>query len=280
MSAAIPFTKMHGAGNDFVMVAGDDLRRAGVELQRRHIAAVCRRRTAVGADGLIVADRCDEPGVDFAMTYYNADGGEASMCGNGARCVFAFARGLGLIGDRGGTCLTGSGPVSGRFIGHEVDVELTPPRDIRLDVEPRREHPFGRIHHADSGVPHLVIPVPNVEAVDVPKWGSALRHDPAFAPHGVNVNWVQPRTGDDGVFLIRTYERGVEAETLACGTGSSASALILTRLGMTDSPVALLTRGGYRLTITVETGDDERQCRLRLRGPAATAFTGEFEIDD
>ena len=276
MSVLLPFTKMHGAGNDFVMVAGADLDRLGIAPDRALIAGICRRRTAVGADGLIVVAAASEPDLDFRMTYYNSDGGEAEMCGNGARCAFAFARSLGLAGEAG-VFGTASGPVTGSGDQEGIAIGLTPPSDIRLDVETRREHPFGRIHHADSGVPHLVIPVPNVEAVDIPRWGPALRSDPAFAPDGANVNWVQPHPTEAGVFLLRTYERGVESETLACGTGSAATALILVELGLAASPVALLTRGGYRLTIGVEKSD--AGIRLSLHGPAAVAFKGEVEID-
>lgn len=272
----LPFTKMHGAGNDFVMVAGADLLERGLRLDREKIARICRRRTGVGADGLIVVAAADEPGLDFRMAYYNSDGGEAGMCGNGARCCFAFARELGLAGDIG-VFGTASGPVAGAVVEGGISVGLTPPRNVRLDVEPEREHPFGAMHHADTGVPHLVVPVENVEAVDVPRWGPALRRDPAFAPDGVNVDWVQPHPAEPGVFLLRTYERGVEAETLACGTGAAATALILFELGLAVAPVTLLTRGGYRLTIGI--GKRDGETRLDLVGPAAVAFKGEVEID-
>jgi diaminopimelate epimerase len=265
---------MHGAGNDFVMVDGRDLDRLALTLDRLLIARLCNRRLFIGADGLIVLRPDAE--ADFAMTYYNSDGGEAEMCGNGARCAFAYARQLGLSDGRA-RCRTASGLVVGEFTDDLVTVDLTPPRDLRLDVATAGEHPFPRIHAANTGVPHLVIPVDNVEAVDVPRAGAALRRDAAFAPAGTNVNWVQPLPAGDG-WLIRTYERGVEAETLACGTGASAAGLVLVQLGVAASPVPLLTRGGYRLTITV--GGTPAAPRLRLTGPVAAPYAGEVEIDD
>jgi len=266
----LAFEKMHGAGNDFVMIAAADLTTAGVVLDRTAIARLCHRQTGIGADGLIVVG--PDTGADFRMTYFNSDGGEAEMCGNGARCAFAFAYTRGMVGEHG-TFVSAAGGHVGRLAGEAVTVSLTEPKDIAHDVDAGIEHPFGPIHRADTGVPHLVVPVENVEVVDVPRWGRALRESPAFAPGGANVNWVQRR--DDGAWLIRTYERGVEAETLACGTGASAAGLLLCRLGMGESPVRLLTRGGDRLTIGVE--DPHGTPALELTGPAVTAYRGEVE---
>ncbi|HPF33979.1 diaminopimelate epimerase [bacterium] len=273
MGRTLPFAKMHGAGNDFVMLDGRHLQEAGVVLDRRAIARLCHRQKGIGADGLIIVAPDDD--LAFGMIYFNSDGGEADMCGNGARCTFAFARAAGLCGDAA-EFSTAVGRLQGAVAGNDVTVSLPPPRNIKLDTAPLAETPFARVHHADTGVPHLVIPVDQLEAVDVPRWGPILRNDAAFAPAGANVNWVQRR--DDGLWLIRTYERGVEAETLACGTGASAAALILARLGEAAPPVTLLTRGGDRLTIGVE--DPAGSPRLTLTGPAVTAFRGEVDIDD
>ena len=275
MSRTVPFTKMHGAGNDFIMLDGRRLRAAGVTLDRARIARWCARRLGIGADGLIVVDADPDPAVDFRMTYFNSDGGEASLCGNGARCCFAFARAVGLAGDSA-RFRTAAGVVGAAAAGDDVRVELPPPGEVRLDLPLAAAHPFGAVHLADTGVPHLVIPVANVEEVDVPRWGPRLRGDPALGPAGANVDWVQPLAG--GTFLIRTYERGVEAETLACGTGAAAAALVLVRLGRAASPVTLLTRAGYRLTIDVAAAAGGH--RLRLTGPVATVFQGEVPVDD
>jgi len=275
MSTRLPFVKMHGAGNDFVMLSETDLHGAGVKESSSLVMRFCDRRRGVGADGLIVIR--DDQRADFAMTYYNSDGGRAEMCGNGARCAFAHARVLGLVGDDGGVCATGSGDVHGTFAGATVTVELTPPRDLDLNVSAETDHPFAALHFVDTGVPHLVIPVSELETINLPEWGRALRDDPAFAPGGVNVNWLAKQPGSD-VWLIRTYERGVEAETLACGTGAAAAALVLHELGLTASPVALLTRGGDRLTIHID--KQTNGLTLRLSGPAVTAFSGEVVWDD
>jgi diaminopimelate epimerase len=165
----LPFVKMHGAGNDFLMVAAEDLD-SGRPLDRERIAFLCDRRRGVGADGLIVIGPA--AGADFGMVYYNSDGGEASMCGNGARCAFAFARARGLI-DREGTCASASGALRGRCEADGlVSVDLTPPRGLALAVAAAGAHPFGELHRADTGVPHLVVPVDDVDAVDLPRWGA------------------------------------------------------------------------------------------------------------
>jgi len=271
----LPFVKMHGAGNDFLMVSRGELGTGIDALDGALVARLCDRRRGVGADGLILIG--PDTDQDFAMAYYNSDGGEAEMCGNGARCAFAFARRAGLVGEDGGVCGTASGPVAGRFAGDAVAVDLTPPRDLALDIALETSHPFGRLHAVNTGVPHLVVPVDDLEAVEVPRWGRTLRHDPAFAPGGTNVNWVMPQAYGDA-WLVRTYERGVEAETLACGTGATAAALVLAALGLADSPVDLLTRGGDRLTIAVRPGDPGA-CP-RLTGPAVEVFSGRVILDE
>jgi len=271
MSAKLPFTKMHGAGNDFVLLDGRAVPPGWLTPAR--IAALCDRRRGIGADGLIVVGPSDR--ADFAMAYHNADGGEAEMCGNGARCAVAFARRLGLAGDAC-TFLTASGPVEGRTEAGEIAITLPPPRDVRLGVDPGAGSPFPEHHFANTGVPHLVVPVPDVAAVDVARWGPVLRRGAALGPAGANVDWVQ--AGEpDAPLRLRTYERGVEAETLACGTGAAATALVMWRLGRARSPVALLTRGGDRLTVTIEPRGD--RVTLRLRGPAVVAFEGEVPGD-
>ena len=275
MSRRVPFVKMHGAGNDFVMLDGRRLREAGVTLDRGRIARWCARRLGIGADGLIVADTDPAPDVDFRMTYFNSDGGEAAMCGNGARCCFAFAHAVGLVGERG-RFRTAAGVLSGALAPDGVTVELPEPGPVRRDVPLATDHPFGPADLVDTGVPHLVIPVPSVEEVAVPRWGPQLRRDPAVGPAGANVDWVQTG-GPDGTVLIRTYERGVEAETLACGTGAAAAAVVLVRRGLAVSPVTLLTRAGYRLTIAVPAAEEGR---LSLTGPVATVFSGEVACDE
>ncbi len=272
MSHRLFFTKMHGAGNDFIMI--DHRHLDGVTLGAGHIAALCDRRTGVGADGLIIIGPGSSSESSFRMHYYNADGGEAEMCGNGARCSVSFAHRLSLVKD---SCRfdTQAGLLDGIRHGLEdIEVKLTPWVDLELDVEVG-ETPWAAHHFCDTGVPHLVIPVEDIESVPVMEWGARLRHHQKFSPEGTNVNWVAPEQ-KTGRFLMRTYERGVEAETLACGTGASAVAVVLCRLGLATSPVKLQTRGGDLLIVSIDMENNE----LRLRGPAVTSFHGEVMIDE
>lgn len=270
-TARIPFSKMHGAGNDFVFLAAADLP-AGVRLSASTIAHICDRRLGVGADGLIIIGPGRDGDTDFRMTYFNADGGEAEMCGNGARCSVAFAAEHGLCAD---VCRfdTQAGVVQGQVHGpQDITVSLTSWRDLKLDVD-LPGSPWQQHCTCNTGVPHLVIPVVDTEDLDLRRWGSTFRHHEVFAPAGTNVNWVAPDS-DSGEFRLRTYERGVEDETLACGTGASAAAVVLCHLNLATSPVAIRTRGGDLLRITV----DQQSGQLLLRGPAVTSFTGTISL--
>ena len=221
MQRAIPFSKMTGSGNDFVMV--DNRRELLAEGELVPFTqAVCPRRTSVGADGAIFLQR-PEPGsgLAFHMRYFNADGSEADMCGNGARCIALFAAEHGAAGQQM-RFQTGAGPIEAWITAAGVKVELTRPSPIarrRLEDLPAE---LAEVYHLDTGVPHAVVFAADAAAVDVRDWGRRLRHHGAFAPAGTNVNFVQRA---DGGLAIRTYERGVEDETLACGTGATASAL-------------------------------------------------------
>lgn len=272
MSTLIPFAKMHGAGNDFIMMDHGTLE--GLDLDSSRIASLCDRRKGVGADGLIIIGPGTGEESDFRMTYFNSDGGEAEMCGNGARCSVSFAHHLGLVDEQ---CRfdTPAGLLEGTWFGPEdIEVTLTPWKDLAFDIEMEKT-PWPAHHFCHTGVPHLIVPVENVAAVPVEEWGPRVRNFRRFQPGGTNVNWVAPAEKADQ-FLIRTYERGVEAETLACGTGASAAAVVLCRLGLADSPVTLHTRGGDLLTVSVGL----KEGSLRLRGPAITSYHGEVWIDD
>jgi diaminopimelate epimerase len=271
----LPFVKMHGAGNDFVMVAQSDL--GTTVLARATIATLCDRRTGIGGDGLIViGPAADDDGVEFVMTYYNRDGGEAELCGNGARCAVAFARYLGLAGRR---CRfrTAAGVVGGEIRADGVEVTLPGWSDLEHDVTVPGS-PFAEHHACNTGVPHLVIPVADVRQVDVAAAGPPLRGHELFAPAGTNVDWIGPAEdgAEPGAWRLRTFERGVEAETRACGTGAAAAAIVLVTTGRAASPVTLITRGEDRLIVSV----DPPENALRLRGPAVTAFVGETRVDE
>lgn len=267
----LPFAKMHGAGNDFVMVDARDLAGRG-PLEEHEIRMLCDRRTGVGADGLIVVEP-DAAGGGLGMHYWNADGGRAAMCGNGARCTVAFARRRGLCADQG-VLRTDAGDL--RFAVHgpaDIAIELPPCRDLQLDLDLAGATALPA-HACDTGVPHLVLMTDDLDAVDVAADGPALRRHPRFAPAGTNVDWLQHDPAA-GVWRLRTYERGVEAETLACGTGAAACAVVAMRLGLAASPVAVRTRRGDLLRIT----EDDADRSLWLRGPAVLAFVGEVNDD-
>lgn len=273
---ALPFVKMHGAANDFVVV---DQRRPVLPTDpgalQTLVARLCDRRRGIGADGVLLLEPDGE--LDFRMRYFNRDGGPAEFCGNGARCLARFALELGL--GRGGVVRFASdaGPQQARA---EADgrIELLLGSGARVAgsravaVTAAGRDFTGRA--IDTGVPHLVVEVERVEWVPLPEWGAALRHHPAFEPRGTNVDFVtrlDPRRQ-----AMRTYERGVEGETLACGTGAVASALV----AMEAEPAGehervVLTAGGDELAVRarrVEGGFE----RVRLVGPAEVAFTGSW----
>lgn len=269
--SAIAFVKMHGAGNDFVFIDQRDLPDQAL-LNSEQIATICDRRLGIGGDGLIIIGPGRSGESDFRMNYYNADGGEAEMCGNGARCSVAFAHAKNLISE---TCTfeTKAGLLTGEVHGSDdITVSLTGWQGLDLAVD-LPDSPWSQHCFCDTGVPHLIIPIDDLEAIDLPRWGQMLRHHDRFAPAGVNVNWVV-LDQESGEVLLRTYERGVEGETLACGTGASAAAVVLCQLKAVQSPVKVRTRGGDLLIITVDFATQG----LWLRGPAVTSFCGTVRL--
>jgi diaminopimelate epimerase len=271
MKNAIAFTKMNGSGNDFIVI---DNRRAVVpENLTDFVVAVCRRKLSVGADGLILIEAASD--MDFRWRFFNSDGSRAEMCGNGARCAARFAYVFGIAGTRM-TFGTDVGPVSAAVQGERVKVRMTRPRDMELGR--RLELSSGPVTFAriNTGVPHVVIEREDLEAADVVTPGRELRRHPAFAPAGTNVNFVQRRA--DGSVAIRTYERGVEDETLACGTGSIAGALVLARAHGLASPVHMVTRSGGVLTIHFQPSGDGFD-DVHLEGDARLVYTGVLQPD-
>src|SRR5437667_10289231 len=213
------FTKMNGAGNDFVLI---DNRAGLVHLNRNQIARLCNRHRGIGADGVLLLEKPSNS-ADFRMHYFNADGGEAEMCGNGARCFARFANRI--TGAKGKIFFqTPAGVISAELKGDLVTLRMTEPTDLRLNVDLPMAGENKTVHFINSGVPHVVIPVAKIADVDVQHEGASIRHHKMFSPNGVNVNFIEKR-GPNKI-AIRTYERGVENETLACGKGIVASALI------------------------------------------------------
>jgi diaminopimelate epimerase len=280
----VPFTKMNGAGNDFIvldnrfLVFSDDELAA---LARRF----CPRRVGVGADGLLALDEPREPGAHFRMRYRNADGSLGTMCGNGARCLARFAAraGLGDASPDGATALVFDTD-GGRY---RAEVPPDPAADVRLDVPPPRGFgPSGAadgartVHRIWTGTEHAVVFSSDVAAEDLPALGPRLRHDAAFAPTGANVNVVEvaaPGGADEAArIVVRTFEKGVEAETLACGTGALASALVARLTGAVRAErVDVAMPGGMLRVGFALDGDDVRA--LTLAGPAETVYEGTLE---
>ena len=265
------FTKMNGAGNDFVMV---DNREGKIRLSREAIARLCDRHRGVGADGLIAVESA-RGDADFRMRYYNADGGEAEMCGNGARCFTRFAGRLSGRTDRI-RFETEAGVISAEFVGDNVRLGMSEPRDLAL----RESLPVAgttlTVHSVNTGVPHAVVVVEDLDAVPVMEHGAGLRYHERFAPKGTNANFIKPL--DAQTLAIRTYERGVEGETLACGTGVTASALIFHELTGAKSPVAVQVLGGDTLTVGFEEAGRGAFRNVTLMGPADFVFEGDVEV--
>jgi diaminopimelate epimerase len=254
------FAKYHGTGNDFVMIDG---RHNGINTLERHLVQrLCKRHFGIGADGLIIIHDCD--GYDFEVNYYNADGSQ-SLCGNGSRCAVKFAQDLGWIID---SCTFKA--IDG---GHEAFIKnglvhlLMAPVD---KMESREGHVF-----LNTGSPHHVEWVEEVGEAPVLEKGTMIRHSEVYAPGGTNVNFVE--LVNDGEVNIRTFERGVENETLACGTGAVAAALASTTKGL-RSPIVLNAIGG-QLSVTFVKNESSFE-EIYLIGPAQAVFNGEVEIED
>jgi diaminopimelate epimerase len=268
------FARMHGCGNDFVVI--DD--RAGVWHDRRNALAelICDRRKGLGGDGLILIQNAGNArGCDFRMTYVNRTGMDGEMCGNGARCTVLRAAQLGMIG-AGGIMATEAGPIRAVLTGTMVTLAMTPPRDERPASPVAVAGDTFACHFIDTGVPHAVAFLDaetELEALDVEGIGHAIRHHPAFAPRGANANFAVRR--DDGSFRMRTYERGVEMETLACGTGAVAVGLMAQRRYGSRAPVVIHPTGGGILEIGYRLEGD-RFVEVTLSGPAELIAEGEI----
>jgi diaminopimelate epimerase len=264
------FTKMNGAGNDFVLL---DNRDGNMRLDRATLAHLCDRHRGVGADGVLVVES-PQDGADYRMRYYNSDGGEAEMCGNGARCFARFA--AGLRGDCAAVSFeTMAGVIRGRFVGNDVCIQMSEPHSLRLQTTLQFAGEKHAVHSINTGVPHAVVFVADLEGVDVRKLGAALRHHENFAPTGANANFCQQLDGQ--TLAIRTYERGVENETLACGSGVVACALIFNELTDAGSPVHIKGRGGDLLAVGFDR-DRGRFHNITLTGPADFVFDGEIAL--
>jgi diaminopimelate epimerase len=241
----IPFAKMSGSGNDFVVVDSRKIARDELE-DPATIQRVCARGTGVGADGVVLLKA--EPGADFRMVYFNADGSRASMCGNAALCCTRLFGDLEAAGQREISFETDSGRLTARLRGGQPEIDLAPVGRVQAAQELPTEPGETRMGYVLAGVPHVTVLVSDVDAIDVMRRGRAIRTARELMPAGANANFV---SGEKGDWRIRTYERGVEGETLACGTGAIASAILIASWGLDSSPIRLTTRSGRTLTVTL-----------------------------
>jgi diaminopimelate epimerase len=274
----IQFTKMNGLGNDFIMI--DNLAGAP-ELPAPLIEYLCDRRRGVGADGLITIDPSEKN--DFTMRYYNSDGGEAEMCGNGGRCASHFASTLNLGRQQSGkihlTFDTLAGNLEAWVSGLQVELSMMDTKDMRLNIALEVANKQKIVHFIIAATRHVVVPVddaPSLTDEQVDKWGREIRYKPEFGPIGANINFASIQS--DGVLAIRTYEKGIEAETHACGTGSIASAVVLSHLGMTGSPARIRQRNGEELMVSFET-QPFGASQVILTGPVAYNCYGTAQIN-
>jgi diaminopimelate epimerase len=282
----VPFTKMTGSGNDFVVFDARQLP-PGVVLDPALVGAICHRGNGIGADGVVLLEPRGE-GEPVGVRYFNRDGSEGALCGNATLCSTALASAWGVGAPAGMLLATGDGPVSARMVGGEPAIHLAAARGVRLTVPGIPVEAGGRVGFALVGVPHLVLTCLDVDRVDVAGAGPGLRSHPAVGAAGANVNWVQPLP--DGRWRYRTYERGVEGETLACGTGAVAAATLLAAWGVLPrgedggavQAVALVTRSGCTLTVTLpdpglaagSDGGGVAAGRVQLSGEGRVVCTG------
>ncbi len=269
----IPFMKFSGAGNDFVII--NNLENIVDSTDTTFVKKVCARRMSVGADGVLLVEKAASQDVDFRMRYFNADGGEVETCGNGARCISKFAYLNGIVSEKM-RFLTNAGIYEAEIVGDNVKVRMSDATDIRLNVPLQLKDGVHTVGFANSGVPHVVFFVNDLEGTDVFDIGQQTRHHADFKPAGTNANFIRIQSAER--LDIRTYERGVEDETLACGTGSIASAIVAAALGKVTSPVSVKTASGVVLKIHFEMSNGEPK-NVYLEGDARVIYAGELTTD-
>ena len=260
---------MHGAGNDFILV--DDREQTFPADDPAGCERVASRRTGVGCEGIILIQPSES--ADFRMRFFNPDGSEVEMCGNGARCVARLAYDLG-VASSAMAFDTVAGVIRAEVLEDQIRLEMTDPHGWQFDAPiVFGEKKYTR-HFVDSGVPHVVVPVENLATLDVQAFGAAIRYHPDYAPQGTNANFIEV-TGP-AALSIRTYERGVEAETLACGTGIVAAALIAGKLGLVTPTVTVTPASGDPIEVNYEVTVDGAE-HVTMRGPAVHVFSGTLE---
>jgi diaminopimelate epimerase len=249
MKKGIPFSKLNGSGNDFLLIDNRGGVMRGIALPS-FVGKVCDRSRSVGADGVIFIEKSRR--ADFRWRFFNADGSRAEMCGNGGRCAARFAVER-KIANRALGFETDAGLIRAEVRGRTVKLQMTRPRGLALSKSLTLGGRKIAYSFLNTGVPHAVLFVPDLEKIDLSGTGRGIRRHRVFAPRGTNVNFVRVK---DGVVWIRTYERGVEGETLACGTGAVAAGLLSAAHGYVRPPVSVRTRGGEALTIHFDHGKE------------------------
>jgi diaminopimelate epimerase len=269
MPRTIPFYKMVASGNDFIVI---DNRKRLIENAKAFTAKVCAWHTGVGADGVLLVEKSSK--ASFKMRIINSDGSEAEACGNGFRCIGLYAHEkMGLPSEFKFESLAGM--ISANVKGSRVTVGMVRPKDV--DLRGELQVSGHRLHYSfiNTGVPHVVILVEGLPKIDVETLGRAVRYHDQFKPRGTNANFLEIKSAQE--IYVRTYERGVEKETLACGTGSTASAIISTLLGYTTPPVKVKTTGGEVLSINFKR-EAGRVTDVTLDGEAKFVFEGKLTI--
>ncbi len=270
----IPFFKMNGSGNDFIVINNrENVVENTVDISiEEFVRRVCKRRESIGADGLILIEKDND--YDFRWRFFNNDGSEVEMCGNGSRCAarFAFLNGIASLSMKFSTL---AGVIEAEITGvNTVKVKLTNPKDYKSKIKLEGiDMPASFIN---TGVPHVVYFVDNIDIVNVKELGAKTRYHDYFEDEGTNVNFVE--VVDKKTVKIRTYERGVEDETLACGTGSTAAAVIAVLEGKCESPVDVVTRSGKILKVYVYKNKDSVE-KVYLEGDALLSYIGTM-IDE
>jgi diaminopimelate epimerase len=265
---------MSACGNDFCLI--DNRKGIFPEPAGPAIRSICRRRISLGADGIILVENSND--ASFKMRYYNADGGEVEMCGNGARCIARFAYLNGITSPK--MCFdTQAGLVEAEVSGKGARIKIGnvrfSPKDGRIsltDIIPGQD-----AYYLVVGVPHVIYFMNDLESIDVMKLGRKIRYHNFFKPKGTNANFI--KVTDPGSLVIRTYERGVEEETLACGTGAIASAIVATAVGLVSPPIGVMTRSGCPLKIDFKR-KEEIFSPIWLEGEARVICSGELWLNE
>lgn len=261
----LEFYKLNASGNDFIIIDNRDglINRLCKDIPE-FVSKVCRQHLSVGADGLILIENSDK--ADFKWRFYNSDGSEAEMCGNGGRCVARYAYIKGIAGSEM-SFETLAGIIKAWVNSNKVKLQLTDPEELKLDYPLRFDETEIFISSVNTGVPHAIVISDNIERIPVEEIGRKIRYHSVFGSQGSNVNFVE--IIDQNNVKIRTYERGVEGETLACGTGAVAAGVILKEKGLVNSPVRIWTKGGEVINIYVED-------KVYLEGESRLVFKGEL----